>query len=583
MKHLGTLILTLASCLGLLLCASAGKTAGVAAVTLYALPTGSGGACTEAVPCGLQAALSTTYGPGTVIQLRGGVYRGRFTSAGTGPVTITNYPGETAQLVHDGGAGNLLTISGSQQTWLGLDFSGRAPAVNPPNALLSITGDGHSIRNCAIHDGPIGIYAGEGATNLVVDGNLIFYNGVQANLEHGLYLQQGDVGTKTITNNLIFHNGGFGLHAYGSAGKVRNMVVRGNASIQNGAILGTRSRSFFFQSGLTMTGLDIENNLTYDIAGGTSTIQLQVDGPAGSGTAKILGNYLVGPEPLLIKGFAGMNVAGNTIIPRTGWDAFVDVSGSAGIFNGNAYSLGYTNDHDPARWRLNGALKTLSQWRAATGYDASSSYAEPASGRPASNATFVFGRFVYVFNWVRAGSIAVDLSSILTPGDSFSLAYFQAPAVPVLSGTYGGGTVSIPTSGFTVAAPVAAAGIVTPPLTAPEFIALILTKKGIASWPSPTATSTSVPLTATPTSTASPTSTSTPTSSPTPTSTATTTRTPTPTSTPSPTPTATFTATATATFTSTPTSTPTPTATPDLRTRVYRLEQIVYTPTPVQP
>lgn len=527
-----------------------GKIAVPATGSLYASPSGAGTACSLAVPCGLQTALST---PAGTIYLRAGTYRGKFTSTGIG-VTICPYPGEAAVLQHDGTAGNLLTISGSTQTWTGLEITGRAPATNPPWALMTVTGDGHRIVGNTIHDGPIGIFAGEGATNLTIDGNLIFYNGTQQNLEHGLYLQNGDVGVKTVTNNLVFHNGGYGVHAYGSAGKIRNMVVSGNASIQNGAILGTRTRNLFFQSGVAMSGLSAIGNLFYDAAGKAATAMV-FDGPSGSTTTSVTGNYVGGgSQALFLHGFSAATVTGNTIAPRATDDAFVDaVTAGAWTFNGNTYNV---PGPAPQRWRYNGSLTTFAPWKTASGFDASSAYAETPL---AANRIFVQGRFVVVYNWTKAASVSVDVSSILSSGDLFEVRYYQnALGAPVLAGTYSGGAITLPATGLTVAAPVAAAGVVTPALTAPEFLAFIVTKKGAIAW-----TPTSTPVPATPSSTRTPTSTSTATPTMTPTWTPSPTRTPTATFTPSATatPTATSTSTPTASATATPTATPTSTPT----------------------
>lgn len=580
MKPLSILILA-GALTGLLVCASAPTTT-TGPVTLWASPVGSGGSCSLAVPCGLQAALSTSYPPGSTIYLRAGVYRGHYASPGIGPVTITNYPGETAQLVHDGGAGNLLTISGSQQSWISLDFSGRAPAVNPPWALLTVSGDGHRFLADLIHDGPVGQFAGEAATNLTVTGCLFFYNGTQKDLEHALYIQNL-TGTKTITNNLFFHNGGMGVQAYGSAGHVNGITLAGNVFVQDGAMLGSRSRNAYFSSGQPMSALSVTGNMFWDSPGQASTA-IVFDGTGT--TATITGNYVGGgSQCLFLHGFSAATVSGNTCLPRNTDDAFVDVVPSGTwTFASNTYAVPGPN---PARWRFKSGLQTFAQWKAASGFDASSSYSEQA---PAANVLFVQpipgvpGRGHLIgYNWTKAAALSFDLSSILTVGDSFEIAFYQNPlGPPVLSGVYGGGSVSLPTSGLTVAAPVAFPGSVAPSLTAPEFVAFVVktTKKGISWPPSPSPTSTSAVPVPSNTATALPSSTPTQTMSPSPSATVTPTQSPTPTS--SPTRTVTFTAVPTVTFTATPTSTSTPTVTP---TRNYweenheqRLQRLERTP-----
>lgn len=155
---------------------------------------------------------------------------------------------------------------------------------------------------------------------------------------------------------------------------------------------------------------------------------------------------------------------------------------------------------------------------------------------------------IAVANWTGAGSANVNVSTILSVGNTYevydSTDYFGAV---VTSGTYAGGTISIPIQARTAVAPTS--GI--PALTdaegnhATDFKAFIIQRTGTG----PTAT---------------PTNTGTFTLTPTFTSTQTFTNTQTPTFTPSQSPTATNTETFTPSFTSTQTNTPaaTPTVTP---------------------
>lgn len=585
--------------IGAAICSSAPTPAATATVVLYASPTGIGGACTLEVPCGLQAALSTTYGPGSTIVLRGGTYTGSFVSPGIGPVTICPYPGEAVTIAYggakmpDGSGAAVVSITGSLQTWKGIEVTNplKATTVATPNipATVVVSGDSNLLLALYVNNGRIGIYGGKDATNLSIVGCLIRYNGATA-LEHGIYLQN-DVGTKLVAFCIVDANGGYGIHAYGAAGPVRGITEIGNLILMNGAIRGTRERQdFHLSSSQPMSALVVDRNMFYDFPGRAST-SIVFDG--NGSTVSATNNYIGGgSQCLFVHGFSAATVTGNTCLPRNTDDAFVDVASTGPwIFNANAYAVPGPN---PSRWRYGGALRTFPQWKATSGFDASSSYSEQA---PAANVLFVQpipglpGRgHVIAYNWQKAASISVDVSSILSSGDQFEVAYYQDPlGPPVLAGTYAGGAITLPTSGLRVAAPVAFAGSVTPALTAPEFLAFVIRKKG-TSWqtsPSPLPTA-SVSPTPNPTFTATSTATSTPTatSSPTPSSTATATRTSTPTatstSTATATSTATPTATSTATPTNTPTATPTPTSTPDLRTRVYRIEQLIWTPTPVQ-
>ena len=98
------------------------------------------------------------------------------------------------------------------------------------------------------------------------------------------------------------------------------------------------------------------------------------------------------------------------------------------------------------------SYQTLAQWQAVTGLDAHSVGTQTATGRPASNVTFVRrndyenGRAnVVVYNWLQQTSVSIDASSVLRAGDQYNVYNVQDVfGPPVLSGTYGGGSITIP-------------------------------------------------------------------------------------------------------------------------------------------
>ncbi len=62
---------------------------------------------------------------------------------------------------------------------------------------------------------------------------------------------------------------------------------------------------------------------------------------------------------------------------------------------------------------------------------------------------------IVVYNWTGGSSVAVDLSGVLAPGDSYSIyAAENILGAPVATGTFTGGTVNIPINGNVVAQPV---------------------------------------------------------------------------------------------------------------------------------
>jgi len=76
---------------------------------------------------------------------------------------------------------------------------------------------------------------------------------------------------------------------------------------------------------------------------------------------------------------------------------------------------------------------------------------------------------VIIYNWGRQASVSVDLSGVLQVGSRYEIRDAQNIfAAPVASGTYGGGSVSIPTSGVT-AAQVVGGSPTAPPRTGPDF------------------------------------------------------------------------------------------------------------------
>jgi hypothetical protein len=113
------------------------------------------------------------------------------------------------------------------------------------------------------------------------------------------------------------------------------------------------------------------------------------------------------------------------------------------------------------------------------------------SARPTANQVFVrpnryeSGRaHVVVYNWQLLPSVSVDLSSVLAAGSPYEIRNAQDfLGSPVISGTYAGGSVSIPMTGLSVAAPV---GATKPASTAPEFAAFVV--RTVAAAPSCTYT-----------------------------------------------------------------------------------------------
>ncbi|MGE5716328.1 MAG: PKD domain-containing protein, partial [Acidobacteriota bacterium] len=83
---------------------------------------------------------------------------------------------------------------------------------------------------------------------------------------------------------------------------------------------------------------------------------------------------------------------------------------------------------------------------------------------------------VAIFNWSHAASVSVDLSSILSVGSTYEIRKAQNFfGAPVRTGTYAGGSVSIPMAASSVETPTGAAA---PNPTGPEFNAFVVLTAG---------------------------------------------------------------------------------------------------------
>jgi hypothetical protein len=74
---------------------------------------------------------------------------------------------------------------------------------------------------------------------------------------------------------------------------------------------------------------------------------------------------------------------------------------------------------------------------------------------------------IAVMNWDHNSTVNVDISSIVTVGKAYEVRnaqdYFNTP---VLTGTYGGGSITLPMTGLTQATPI---GDAAQPTSGPEF------------------------------------------------------------------------------------------------------------------
>jgi hypothetical protein len=432
------------------------------ATDFYAAPNGSPtGTGSLSNPWDLRTALNqpASVHPGDTIWLRGGTYSGTYTSQLTGtpsaPIIVRQYPGERATI--DGGTANtpvLLTIAGAYSWYWGFevmsssldrfstDTGSYPPDLNRPyegiaNAQVPGSGVGTKFINLVVHDLGQGFGFWQDATDAEINGCLIYYNGWDApdrGHGHGIYTQN-QTGTKTIKDNIIFANFSHGIHAYGSgSAHLNNYWVEGNTLFQSGvlsAVSGGRNLLIGGESGNVAQNPTVTSNYLYRAGNGVVTSNdFDLGFGGGCTNPRVTNNYIAGNAEF--DQCSNLAMTGNTF-----YGTIADFSPSS--FPDNAY---------------------FSQRPAGTLVFVRPNQYEPGRAN------------ITIYNWDLNPTISVDLSSVLATGSRYEIRNAQDFfALPVQSGTYSGGTVSLPMTGLTTASPV---GQPSPPPTGPEFQVLIL-------------------------------------------------------------------------------------------------------------
>lgn len=430
----------------------------VTGTDFYVSPTGSAsGNGSISNPWNLQTALNQPSGvqPGATIWLRGGTYSGNFSSNLNGtaasPITVRNYPGERPVL--DGGQRTAITMYGNY-TWIwGLEMknSSTNPIYDFSYGVIVESGTGHKVINNIIHDiGTIGIYGAAVTSNIEIYGNVVYNVGTVVGPEgankggYGTYTQN-NTGYKTFEDNLFLNNmTAYPIHIYGQAGLLNNISFIGNA--MNGCciegrwvLMGsteTRPQNPVWRSNhIYSTGFDMGYVLS----------------STGMDNAIINDNYII---TNFIRPFA------------------LNPSNRNTTMQGN---------------RIYGDIQSFTQSQ----YPSNTYYASRPTGqwmiiRPNKYET---GRgHAMVYTWDSSTSANLDLSQAgLVSGDTYEIRDAQNYlASPLRSGTYGGGSISVPVSGLSVATPVKVpAGRAAPTHSGPTFNVYVIIKTGSGSPPPP--------------------------------------------------------------------------------------------------
>jgi hypothetical protein len=397
-------------------------------------------------PLDLATALSSNSpaAPCDTVWLRGGTYRGSFTSAVRGregaPIIVRQAPGERATIDSAPRTESAVTVSGEHVWFWGFEITNSdlqrtsTDTTSWPNDLkrgsgIVVQGSHLKFINLVIHDMTRGFEIGAEALDVEVYGSLVFYNGWANPQKLGLGSgidTDNRTGVRRLADNIIFDQFSQGISVYGSAPEV-NVRLEGNILFNNGSLSNTYGRDVLIGGGGAQSPTLLENS-TY---GGAQTY---IGYGTGCTDARIEGNYLAATVPLMLTQCEGI-VKGNTLVGTIG-----------------ALQTTYPeNIYHPTR---------------PTGVVIRVRRNEYEPGR--AN--------VGVYNWDKKADIELDLSGAgLTPGDQYEIRdaknFFGRP---LAKGTWAqNGKTVIHVEKLTAAEPIGQ-GLVAPPHEAPEFLALVV-------------------------------------------------------------------------------------------------------------
>jgi uncharacterized protein YjdB len=395
----------------------------------FVSPSGSSGASgSESSPLSLSAALSGGNGKisaGDTVWLRQGTYSGDFLTSLSGsssaPIVFRQYPGERATI------NGTLTAMGSNVWFWGFEVANKNSGEQSTAGITSKC-SGCRFINMVIHDhSSNGLQMWSEGPNQEAYGNIIYNNGFYGqssdHAAHGIYAQNQS-GTQKILDNLLFNQYGYGIHIYGSdQAYLNNYTISGNAAVNSG--IGAQAgmsggMDYQIGGGVPLVNLVFTNNMSYRSSSMREDYTARVGynwGPMNYG-GTITSNYFVGPWILV--NWSSSTTTGNPIL-----DGAMP-SGTKVVVEPNKYESGRAN--------------------------------------------------VIIYNWGHQGAVSVDLSKVLGSGQGYEVRNAQNfYGSPVASGTYNGGTVSIPITSITP--PASVGGRATPVSTGTEFNAYVIVKK----------------------------------------------------------------------------------------------------------
>ena len=421
------------------------KPVGAAPNQFYVSPSGSSGNDgSEARPLDLATALSSRSPakPGDTIWLRGGTYRGAFTSVLTGlpsaPIIVRQYPGERATIDASSRTQSALTVQGADTWYWGFEVTDSYPTRTTTNSTYTsglratsvwVLGPRTKFINMIVHDGEQGFGFWGAAVDAEIYGSVIYNVGVDNASKgdgHSIYVQS-PIGTKKITDNILFNSFSMGVHAYTVGGRIDNIQMEGNIAFNHGVLSASSgAKANFYMGGEDDPDYPVyRNNYSYFSPEYSRGRNIEIRPSCHNGT--FTGNYFAGGTAAIIYCSTAV-VTGNVFAGPT------------------TFGTPYPNN-------------TL------------------ITGRPTGTHVFVrpnryeAGRAnIAIYNWALASAVSVDLKAAgLSVGQAFEIRdaqNFFGP--PVVTGQYNGAAVQVPMTALVAARPVGNAPVI-PDHTGPEF------------------------------------------------------------------------------------------------------------------
>ncbi len=362
------------------------------------------------------------------------------------------------------------------------------PGVNydPSNPVI-----GDKFIHLILHDcsaNGIGGWRGSEATEFY--GNLVYGIGDYSSTEnrgiyHGLYSQNvNKTGQpKIMENNIVWGGWNEGIQTYSSGDPntgVNNYIIRGNVSFMNGALWGNLTDSYFAATGRGLKNYIFEDNVSYNGRGSRFGIYAGVD---PNSNLVFRRNYLHGQSAAFELSNTDGGAAEDNVFISTNpyWKIIGNATAYDFKINNTNITMARNTYYGPGNFSNSGGggyCDWETCWKKQYGESGSVNNSTYPSGtkifvRPSK---YESGKAnITIFNWDKKPTVSVDLSNVLKSGDQYEIRdsqnYFGNP---VASGTYTGGSISIPMKLTAIAQAVASPAVTH---TSEEFGAFIVQLK----------------------------------------------------------------------------------------------------------